>query len=643
MNIVAILMIRNESSIIRRCLQAIEGVVDGFCIHDTGSSDTTCDIVNEFLVGRTGCLTTSEWKNFGHNRTLSFQTAQAYVRDTLHWDLTTTYGLLLDADMVFHNSSLRKTPLTEKGYAILQLNGSLAYPNCRLVRMDHDWVCRGVTHEYWDGPTASLPKSVCWIEDHNDGGCKADKFVRDAKLLEDGLSQDPTDVRYMFYLAQTYHCLGRHRDAIRLYKQRFRAGGWDEERWYSLYMIGQSYLSLREVAKFEKYMLLAYEFRPCRAEAIYKLAKYFREQSQHYKAYQYILIGKKIPLPSDSLFIESTVYTTLFHYEETVCLYYMKRTREGLRKSLEYMLRHTENLQNVYTNLEFYVDPIGTEFDTHPVHRDLCGRDFHPSSIASFDDKQMVRFVNYSITDTGNYDMKQGNYSSNHNVRTENVVWSPDGRWVHMDDSTITLPRRPHHIRGIEDIRVYRDAKNTLRFVGTASEFSEKIRIVTGELDTIKGHYHNTRCIESPYTADCEKNWIPVNGTDDILYSWRPLRVGRLEGDQLKIEKEIETPWFFQHLRGSAIPIQVHNELWCLVHYVKYSTPRNYFHCIVALNPSTYTPIRMTLPFVFRERGIEYCLSMTHVKNTITFVFSSWDDNPMTTSVDLKAFEWIQV
>ena len=643
MKIVLILMVRNESRIIERCLKAVEHLVDAFCVHDTGSTDNTCDIVKDFLVGRSGCLTESEWKNFGHNRTLSFQSAQAYVRDTLKWDVADTYGLLLDADMVFHEGTLRNQVLTEKGYTLVQLNGTLEYPNCRLVRMDHDWVCRGVTHEYWDGPTQPMAKNVCWIDDRNDGGCKSDKFERDARLLEEGLEKEPENVRYMFYLAQTYHCLNRHQDAIRMYKKRFHAGAWDEERWYSLYMIGQSYLNLKEVAKFEKYMNLAYEFRPSRAEPLYKLAKYYREAGKHHKSYHYVLMGKSIPLSKDSLFVETDVYGDLFLYEETICMYYLNNKPDGLKKSMAYMLTQKSNLTNVYTNSIFYIEAIGKRFLSHPVHRDAFGRNYHPSSISSFDGNHFVRFVNYSITESGSYDMKESNYSSNHKVRTQNAIWNPEGGLLRMDDSSISLPRRQHHILGLEDVRVYQNAQDQLRFVATSSEYSEKIRIVTGELDVQNGKYKNTMVIESPLNADCEKNWIPVNGTNDIIYSWNPLRVGHLEGNRLTIDKEIQTPWLFQHLRGSAVPIQVNGELWCLVHFVMYSSPRKYYHCIVSLNPKTYAPTGITMPFVFRNEGIEYCLSMTPVKNEIEFLFSSWDDNPMTTRVHFSDFTWTQV
>ena len=160
MKLVLILMVRNEEKILRRCLEAVENVVDAFCIMDTGSADKTCEIATEFLKTHEGCLSHSEWKDFEYNRTRSFQAAQAYVRDILGWNLKDAYGLLLDADMVFVPGTLREQTLTEQGYTVVQCAGNMEHPNCRLVRMDHYWVSRGVTHEYWDGPTRPLSKRV---------------------------------------------------------------------------------------------------------------------------------------------------------------------------------------------------------------------------------------------------------------------------------------------------------------------------------------------------------------------------------------------------------------------------------------------------------------------------------------------------
>ena len=640
MKLVLILMVRNESKILERCLKAVEGVVDAVCIHDTGSTDNTCDIALEYLKTHKGCMSTSEWKNFGHNRTLSFQAAQKFVNGDKE-----TYGLLLDADMVFHPEKLKDTVLTEVGYSVLQEAGALSYPNCRLIRMDHPWVCRGVTHEYWDGPTTGLTRDICYIEDRNDGGCKSDKFERDARLLEEGLAEDPKNVRYMFYLAQTYHSLGRWKDAIAMYKKRIAGGGWFEEIWYSHYMIGQSWLSLNNPVKFEAYMLKAYELNPSRSENIYRLAKYFREKSQHYKSYHYVEIGRKIPLSTDALFIEKPVYEGLFDYEATILDYYTNKKQNGLMNSMRYLLTKTEHLTNVYQNMRFYVEPLFNTVTNHSIARDLCGRDFHPSSVSTCGEYENVRFVNYSINNEGGYDMKQGSYSPNHYVRTKNVLFNRSTRETRiMNDDSVKVEKKPTHIEGLEDIRIYRSLdRMQMRFLATSRNYSEKISIVAGEYNVNTATYENCRVIQSPLDAECEKNWLPIPNDDDILYSWNPLRVGRIREDKFVFQTTHATPWFFQHLRGSAVPCRVDNELWCLVHYVEYSMPRKYFHCIVKLDPYVYTPLAISLPFVFKNEGIEYCLSMEIQNKKAKFIYSSWDDNPCVGEVSTDDFKWIQV
>lgn len=642
MKFVLILMVRNESRILERCLKAVENVVDAFCIHDTGSTDDTREIAIRFLKegNRKGCLTESKWENFGVNRTASFVAAQDYLK-TGDWNLADTYGILLDADMVFHSGTLKDQTLGGIGYSVIQSAGTLEYPNCRLVRMDHPWKCLGVTHEYWDGATTALPKSVCWIDDRNDGGCKSDKFERDARLLEEGLKENPKNERYMFYLAQTYHSLGRWKDSIAMYKKRFAAGGWDEERWYSLYMIGDSYLKLGDIPKFEMYMQKAMLFRPGRAEASYALAKYFREKGEHYKAWYYTLRGRGIPYSTDSLFIVKPVYTDLFHYEATILLYYLDKHQEGLQESMKYLLTKSENLDNVYRNMGFYVKPLSGTIANHPVPRDAAGPDFHPSSVSFCGDIQNVRFVNYAIDQrNGSYTMKDGTYSADHKVRTRNVLW--DGKTATlMDESQTGLPLQPHRIEGLEDVRIYVDEMAVTRFVATCAQVGPKIRMVRGDYNHSTKSLRNCKVLRPPTNTECEKNWLPIPFTNSMIYSWHPLQIGTVKTEGFVVNVRHPTPWFFQHLRGSACPLRMGTNLWTLVHYVEYNQPRKYFHCIVVLDDEDYKPLRISLPFVFKTQGIEYCLGWKPEGDSLTFAFSSWDDNPCLLTAPISQLQWV--
>jgi glycosyltransferase involved in cell wall biosynthesis len=643
MKLVLILMIRNEEKILRRCLDSVKGVVDAFCIMDTGSADLTCQIAEDFLKENPGCLSKSTWKDFGHNRSLSFNAAQAWLK-TQGWDLKDTYGLLLDADMQFVPGTLRNQNLDQIGYTVIQVAGTLEYPNTRVVRMDFPWVCRGVTHEYWDGPTVFLPKDVCYINDHNDGGCKSDKFTRDLALLMKGLDEDPRNVRYMFYIAQTFHSLEKWNDAIKWYTKRIEAGGWFEEVWYSMYMISKTQAAIGNPIEAEMWVQKAYAYRPQRAEAIYHFAKYLRTKGESYKAMHYINLGRKIPLSTDALFIEHDVYKGLFDYEDTLVRYYIQSSLlDGLKSSVTYLMNNSPMNPNVMSNLPFYIEPLKSQVGVYPIIRDLGGFDYHPSSISVCDDIHNVRFVNYQINHVdGSYTMKNGKYSAENHVRTQNAVVIK-GIPKMMDDGSVTMPRRDAHIKGLEDVRIYRNAKGVMSFVATSLEYSEKIRIVRGTYNVELATYSDCVVMNSPQNQDCEKNWIPVNDTDDVIYRWSPLEIGRFEGSDLKIINSYPMPWLFNHFRGSAVPVRVDNELWALVHFVEYSSPRKYFHCFVALNPTNYKPTRISVPFVFRQKTIEYCLGVTIKGKQATCFVSTMDDNPTVVIFDTAQLVWFQM
>jgi len=642
MKFVLVLMIRNEEKILQRCLESVKGVVDAFCISDTGSTDSTCQIAEDFLKENPGCLSKSTWKDFGHNRSLSFTAAQDWVKSQ-GWNLKETYGLLLDADMQFVPGTLREQSLDQVGYTVIQVAGTLEYPNARLIRMDFPWVCRGVTHEYWDGPCILLPKTVCYINDHNDGGCKSDKFTRDLALLLKGIDDDPRNVRYMFYIAQTFHSLEKWTDAIKWYTRRIEAGGWFEEVWYSMYMISKTYATMENTTEAELWVQKAYEFRPARAEALYHLVKHLRIRGHAYKAMHYINLGKKIPLSTDALFIEQDVYTGLFDYEESIIRYYLQSSlSDGLRVSIKCLAKNSHLNNNIYSNLPFYIEPLKAEVTPFPIIHDLCGFDYHPSSISVCEDIFNVRFVNYAIDQTnGSYMMKKGKYELTNNVCTQNVVLIGDTQ-RQMNDQSVTLPRRDSFIKGLEDIRIYRNGSGDLCFTAASFEYTDKIRIMSGKYNLSTASFSDCVVLDSPRNQDCEKNWIPINNTDDIIYRWFPLEVGRIQGSELKIHTSHTTSWLFSHFRGSAVPVKVDNELWTLVHFVEYSSPRKYFHCFVVLDSVNYKPMRMSNPFVFRQKTIEYCLGVSIKGNRARCYVSTMDDNPVTVDFNTEQLTWFQ-
>ena len=638
-------MVKNEEKILKRCLSAVEGLVDAYVITDTGSTDKTVDLASEFLETHEGTVEMSTWKDFGHNRTLSFKNAQNYCKGK-KWDLTQTYGLLLDGDMIFVPGKLKEQTLGELGYTLIQSAGNLDYPNTRLVRMDYDWVCRGVTHEYWDGDCKPLSKEICYIDDQNDGGCKDNKFPRDLALLLKGVQDEPDNVRYWFYLAQTYHSMGKWEQAIQNYKKRIEMGGWFEEVWYSHYMIAKSYENLNNPILFEEWVQKGYEFYPKRAEALYHLVKYLRIKGDHYKAMHYIRIGKNIPLSQDSLFIERDVYTGLFDYEETVCRYYtLGSKREALRDSMKYLMNDKPFLDSVYANMKFYIEILEGKSKPYPIQRDLFGPNFHPSHVSISEPYHNIRFVNYNLNHTNTtYTMKDGLYSENNPVMTQNACYNEITQEVTlMDDSSTNLPKIEARVKGIEDVRIYRDSLGDMRFAATVAEYEPRHAMMRGKYDPDTGKYSDCMIMESPSGSYCEKNWLALSGTDDVIYHWFPLQVGKYRGSKLDIHTRHPTPWFFCHLRGSGAPAKVKNEWWALTHFVIGEHPRNYFSCVVVIDAASFRPKRISVPFLFHSTYVEFCSNIRVKGKTITCIYSTLDDNLSEISFQIKDEDWIQV
>jgi glycosyltransferase involved in cell wall biosynthesis len=372
------MIVKNESKIIERCLNKVKDIIDCISICDTGSTDNTKEIIEQFMQKNKipGKVHQHKWKNFGYNRTLSVQAARHMLQE-LGYPLQHTYFLLLDADMLLEvDPTFSKDDLLVDSYSIRQKSGDISYYNVRLMRTSLPWQCVGVTHEFWcfQLPTYTAQEAqlnTLWIDDQGDGGCKSDKFERDIMLLTQGLKDEPTNERYMFYLAQSYKCLQRYDEAIRWYKARIEKGGWKEEVWYSKFMLGEIYEEMGFWDQALHWYLDAYEHNPERSETLQKIATHYRLNRENDLAYLFAKQGSRIPYPKDQvLFISDPVYHYQFDEEMSIAAYYIPSGKEEGFEAAD-RLTHKKNIpQDVkcqaYKNLLFYVQPLKNA-DFYPI------------------------------------------------------------------------------------------------------------------------------------------------------------------------------------------------------------------------------------------------------------------------------------
>ncbi len=649
------MIVKNESKIIKRLFDSVISIIDSYCICDTGSTDNTVEIIEEYFKekGIPGKVVKEPFKNFCHNRTFALQSCVGM----------SDYVLLLDADMVLEVKNFSKSILfSADSFNILQGNDSFYYQNMRIVKNNGLYKYVGVTHEYINTPSNnknhSFTKNEIFIRDIGDGGSKSDKFERDIKLLLDGIKEEPNNARYYFYLANSYHDLGRFGEAINCYKKRIEFGGWQEEVWYSYYKIGLCYKNMNKFGDALEYWLLGYDYYPQRLEAIYEIIKYYRFNSKHKLCMVFYEIAKKILDKNENrdhyLFLHNDIYTNKLYYEYTIFAAYCG-INNICDESIK-MLNFSENgqeISNMLCNMKFYKFILNKQITyslDNSVEMIINNNSIKMHSSSSCLIKKPdsdnylcnVRYVNYYIQENGNYiDCDKHIISVNKIVEFNNNLDVIKSEWMEFTfDDRLYI--------GTEDVKIYYDKySNNFKFIGTGFHKNNQIGIVSGNYNINENTFQINELKQNIKETSCEKNWVFVDykGETSIIYEWFPLKICKLNNETNIINLiEIKNmPNLFSKVRGSTcgfiynkkinsnisnnenISVEAYEtEIWFIGHIVSYESPRHYYH-IISVFDSNMNLLRYSAPFKFEGEPIEYCLSILVEDERVLINYSTWD------------------
>ena len=323
------MIVRNEIANLERCLLSTWQHIDSWVICDTGSVDGTQALVTRFFAERNipGRLIACPFVNFEQARNEALKAAY-------HSDLDFDFLLLHDADMelVVEHCDFRNR-LNAPGYSVQQTTADrFAYWNTRIVRRDVQAWYKGVTHEFLDLPEQPRRMADIRYIDHACGSNRVDKFERDARLLEAEVTNDPTDHRAWFYLAQSYRDGGRVEDAAQAYSRRAEMGGWAEEAWQARLQHARCLRQTGDIGGFVTTALKAFGERPWRAEPLYDLARHYREDGNNAVALLFCIEAMRLTFPvDDALFVESWVYDWGIREEFSIAAYYAIDRQQRLK------------------------------------------------------------------------------------------------------------------------------------------------------------------------------------------------------------------------------------------------------------------------------------------------------------------------
>ena len=328
--LVVVLMVKNEETVMRATLQPfVDGGVDSFFIFDTGSTDNTIEVTEQFFAehGITQVYIAQEpFIDFATSRNRALDLAQEKFPNAAFMIMPDAEWYLNDARALvsFCECCLQRGD-TYSSYLINIAN--LGNYSCRLFRCNRGVRFMGVVHEVVpQAVTVKVPDSIYFDYLPASRGVEktAKRFIRDRELLLKEYQDKPWCTRTLFYLARTCEDLGNWEEAYGFYKIRVNMIGWDEEDFIVRFRLAQTIKKLILFSEHSdtyswsealEYFMQAYQFRPHRIEPLVEIADYYVYHNQMESAFLFARRACDAEYPSkDVLFVE-TYHYDYYRYE----------------------------------------------------------------------------------------------------------------------------------------------------------------------------------------------------------------------------------------------------------------------------------------------------------------------------------------
>ncbi|MFT3924370.1 MAG: tetratricopeptide repeat protein [Myxococcales bacterium] len=328
------MIVKNESQVIRRCLNSVLPFIDCWSVVDTGSTDGTHELVRDTLKHLPGQLHERPWKDFGHNRTEALELARPWG----------DYSLVIDADETLEApAGFQRPKLEAEAYYTRHRSSTsvVSFLRLQFFKTTAPWRYEGILHEVAIGGgkhrLGRVEELLCvghFDSARNQVDAK-EKYGRDARVLEEALKREPDNARYRYYLARSYRDAGEPQKALENFLRRADMGGWEEEVWHSLHIVGEISAQLGKYHAAVAAQLQAYQFRPTRAETLCSLAQLHRIRKEHHLSYLFAQQAVCIPRPDDLLFVDDSVYEWRALDEFGIAAYWVGEYQKSLDAAIK--------------------------------------------------------------------------------------------------------------------------------------------------------------------------------------------------------------------------------------------------------------------------------------------------------------------
>ena len=359
------MIVKNESHIIAETLENIcqHFALDYWVISDTGSSDNTIQIIEDFFRDKQipGEIHQAAWRDFAYNRNLALDACAGKA----------DYVLFFDADDQVQGH-LNLPALTEDAYYFKMTNeqNSVQYQRLLIIKNNQQYRWKGVIHELIisDQVTQERVLEGDYIvvsrrlgsRNHN-----PDKALHDAQALEAAFlsnAEPEMQSRYAFYCAQSYkaHILQDRKyqhTALEWYLKRIEfphdKNGVDDEKYLSHLYAGYIYEEEGQLKEAFYHWQCGIELDPMRAECWFQIARRHHWNHNYWLAYNFARQAAELKIPEGvRIFIVDSIYLYWSHYELCVASWKVGRLEQSYQ-AFKQMLQHLpeENVEQVFLAL----------------------------------------------------------------------------------------------------------------------------------------------------------------------------------------------------------------------------------------------------------------------------------------------------
>jgi glycosyltransferase involved in cell wall biosynthesis len=317
-------MVKNEIETIELTITSSIKHVDKVIILDTGSTDGTqelirllCEQYNKPLI-----MKESPFVDFSVSRNQLLEMCEGECK----------FAILLDAnDQLMNGANLRKFCEEDKSnngaYIVNYIcDKFILFQAVRLVKPGNGWLYKGKVHEVLcNGDImAGVCDSSFELRQNKDNIKDIIKtrirMIKDIDILTEEITNDPSDTRSIFYLANTYSALGEYEDSFKYYKLRASMDtGYKQEIFWSNYKCGVSLSLQNKHDESLEYFMKALECSQ-RVEPYIFIVKYYQDKDPK-KALEYCKKMNVLDMYVGQIFVDINCYNfSRWHLTAAVCL-----------------------------------------------------------------------------------------------------------------------------------------------------------------------------------------------------------------------------------------------------------------------------------------------------------------------------------